>query len=181
MAKRHHILFLWPLLLLQACIIHTPAPKQSSKGSVFRQMNFQDLIQRYMKKGGGNSIEGVYSVSGMVIKRGKTILGGPKEKTTDRKENYATVAILREEQIGGNYIELSLNKKDLTSYSIIGEFKPAAAGGILVYKHYDSKGKDTSYTFTRDETSEILEGIRVDDEGGTQVTYKLTYVKLSPQ
>ena len=83
--------------------------------------------------------------------------------------------------MGGNFIELSLNKKDLTSYSIIGEFKPASAGGILVYKHYDSKGKDTTYTFTRDENSEILEGIRVDNEGVTQVTYKLTYVKLSPQ
>lgn len=144
-------------------------------------MNFQDLIQRYMKKDGSNSIEDDYSVSGLLIKKGKKLMGGTKEKTTDRKENYATVAILREEQVGGNFIELSLNEKDLTSYSIIGEFKPAGAGGILVYKHFDSKGKETSYTFTRDEGSEILEGVRVDNEGSTQVTYKLTYVKLSPK
>ncbi len=134
-----------------------------------------------MKKAGSNSIEGVYSVSGMVIRKGKNILGEQKEKTTDRKENYATVAILREDPAAGNFIELSLNKKGLTSYSIIGEFKPASAGNILVYKHYDPKGKDTSYTFTRDENSEILEGVRVDTEGGKQVTYKLTYVKLNPQ
>ena len=161
--------------------MHAVTTKPATKTSAFRQMNFQDLIQRYMKKGGSNSIEGVYSVSGMVIKKGKNLLGEQKEKTTDRRENYATVAILREDQTGGNFIELSLNKKDLTSYSIIGEFNPAAAGGILVYKHYDPKGKDTSYTFTRDENPEMLEGIRVENEGSTQVTYKLTYVKLAPQ
>ncbi len=181
MLRRHRFLIFLPLLVLPGCIVHSVSSRPSQKPSVFRQVNFQDLIQRYMKKGGPNSIEGVYSVSGMVIRKGKNLLGEVKEKTTDRKENYATVAILREDQVVGNFIELSLNKKGLTSYSVIGEFKPASAGGILVYKHFDPKGKDTSYTFTRDENSEILEGIRVGNEGGKQVTYKLTYVKLNPQ
>ncbi len=181
MLRRHQLLIILPLLAIQGCIVHTVSTKRAEKTSAFRQVNFQDLIQRYMKKGGVNSIEGVYSVSGIVIRKGKNLLGEEREKTTDRKENYATVAILQEDQKGGDLIELSLNKKGLTSYSIIGEFKSAAAGGILVYKHYDPKGKDTSYTFTRDETSEILEGVRVENEGGKQVTYKLVYVKLNPQ
>jgi len=156
------------------------SPASTPKSSTFRQMNFQDLIDRYMQKSEANSIEGVYSVSGVVIKKSKNLIGEEKEKTTDRKENYATVAILRENADGGNYIELSLNRKELTSYSIIGEFKKAS-GNLLVYRHFDPKGKeDASFTFTADEKGDLLDGIRVDDEGGKQVTYKLTYVKLKP-
>ncbi len=149
------------------------------KNAAFRQMNFQDLINLYMQKDANNSIEGVYAVSGIVIKKKNNLLGEPKEKITDRKENYATVAILRD-QGGSGYIELSLNKQDQTSYSIIGEFQETKTGSILVYKHFVPKEKDTSFTFTWDEKGELLEGIRVDNEGGTQVTYKLTYVKLKP-
>lgn len=166
-------------MLLQGCITLASSPASPSKSSTFRQVNFQDLIDRYMQKSEANSIEGVYSVSGMVIKKSKNLIGEMKEKTTDRKENYATVAILREKD-NGDYIELSLNRKELTSYSIIGEFKKAS-GNLLVYRHFDPKGKeDATFTFTADEKGELLEGIRVEDEGGKQLTYKLTYVKLKP-
>lgn len=165
-------------LLMQRCITIAPESKSTrTKASPFRQMNFQDLVERYMQKADANSIEGVYAVSGVVIKKNKNLIGEMKEKTTDRKENYATVAILRENADSKDFIELSLNKKDQTSYSIIGEFK-RASGNLLVYQHFDPKGKDSSFTFTADEKGELLEGIRVDDEGGKQVTYKLTYVKL---
>ncbi len=165
-------------LLLSRCITIAPVAKNAStKSSPFRQMNFQNLIDRYMQKSESNNIEGVYAVSGVVIKKNKNLFGDLKEKTTDRKENYATVAILRQSTDENDFIELSLNKKDQTSYSIIGEFK-RATGNLLVYKHFDTKGKESSFTFTADEKGEILEGIRVDDEGGKQVTYKLTYVKL---
>jgi hypothetical protein len=144
-------------------------------------MNFQELIHRYMEKASAESIEGVYTVSGTVIKRGKSIFGAPKEKTTDRRENYARVAILREKEGGKDYIELSLNKDDQTSYSIIGEFKQANTGNLFVYTHYEPKGKDNTFTFTRDEAGDMLEGVRVDNSGSTQITYKLTYVKLKPK
>jgi len=176
---RAHLLLI-PLLFTQGCIVAPISPKSSTKNPAFRQMNFQELINRYMQKDGSNSIEGVYSVSGIVIKKKNNLLGEPKEKTTDRKENYAKVAILREREGGSDYIELSLNKQDQTSYSIIGRFKETETGSLLVYQHFVPKGKDTSFTFTRDEKGELLEGIRVDNEGGTQVTYKLTYVKLKP-
>jgi hypothetical protein len=167
------------LFALQGCIIQAPSRSTKTKSSPFRQMNFQELIHRYMEKAGSGSIEGVYTVSGVVIKKGRNLMGIVKEKTTDRKENYARVAILREKG-GKEYIELSLNREDQTSYSIIGEFKQAASGNIFVYSHYDPKGKDSSFTFTRDESGDILEGVRVDNEGSTEVTYKLTYVKLKP-
>lgn len=157
--------------------MHPVSTKSDKTNAAFKQMNFQELITRYMLKETKNSIEGVYTVSGIVRKNKNNLLGEPKEKTTDRKENYATVAILRE-QSGTGFIELLLNKQDQTSYSIIGEFQETKTGSILVYKHYAPKGKDTSFTFTWDEKGELLEGIRVDNEGSTQVTYKLTYVKL---
>jgi hypothetical protein len=168
------------MLFLQGCIVTGPSGKTATKSSPFKQMNFQELIHRYMEKASANSIEGVYSVSGMVIKKGKSIIGTPKEKTTDRRENYARVAILREKEGANNYIELSLNKDDQTSYSIIGEFKQANSGNLFVYTHYEPKGKDITFTFTRDETGDLLEGVRVDNSGSTQITYKLTYVKLKP-
>lgn len=168
-------------LVLQGCIIHTVRTKPANKASKFQQINFQDLINRYMKKGDQKTIEGVYSVSGMVMKNGKNILGTLREKITDRKENYATVAILRDESNGREFIELSLDSKDKASYSIIGEFNTTASGNLLVYKHFDAKGKDTSYTFTRDENAEILEGVRVINEGAMQITFKLTYVKIAPK
>lgn len=171
-------------LCLQGCILQKlQQKKQSRKASPYQQVDFQSLVKRYLKKEKFNSVEGIYSVSGMVTTRGKGFLGNSeKEKTTDRKENYAKVAILRDfEEKGRDYIELSLDKDDLTSYSIVGEFSTAASGNILVYKHLDAKGKSTSFTFTTDKNSELLEGIRVENEGNTTVTYKLTYVKLSLQ
>ena len=105
-----------------------------------------------------------------------------KEKVTDRKENYAKIAILHDGENGRDYIELALDKQGLSSYSIIGEFNAITNGNILIYMHYDRKGKNNAaFTFTHDESHEILEGIRVDNEGNSQITYKLTYVKLSPK
>lgn len=143
-------------------------------------MNFQGLMQRYMANADDNSIEGVYTVSGVVIKKGKSLIGSPKEKTTDRKENYARVAILRENDGGKDYIELSLNSAEQASYSIIGEFKQAATGNLFIYTHYDPKDKDASFTFTRDEKGDLLEGVMVENQGNTEITYKLTYVRLKP-
>lgn len=123
------------------------------------------------------SIEGVYTVSGVVTRKRKNLMGVVKEKTTDRKENYARIAILREKS-GKVYTELSLDKDDQPSYPVVGEFKQAASGNIFVYTHFDAKGKDSSYTFSLDASGEILEGVRVENEGGTEITYKLTYVRL---
>lgn len=174
------VLFCVSLITLQSCIIIPPTKSsKETRKPAFEQVDFQDLINRYMKKGGSQTIEGVYSVSSTVTKKGKNLTGVVREKTTDRKENYATVAILREQGKARDYIELSLNKKNLPSYSVVGEFNAAATGGILVYKHFEPKNKTTSYTFTRDENSDVLEGVCVKNEGNTQVTYKLMYVKLT--
>lgn len=155
--------------------------KSSSRPSPFQQLDFQSLVKRYMKKDQLNPVEGIYSVSGSVTRRKKGLLGGEeKEKTTDRKENYAKVAILRDPgDTGRDFIELSLDKENLPSYSIVGEFDKASGGNMLVYKHLDAKGKNSSFTFTMDPNGDLLEGILVEHDGNSTITYKLTYVKLS--
>ncbi|HWA34769.1 MAG TPA: hypothetical protein VG737_11590 [Cyclobacteriaceae bacterium] len=156
--------------------------QQASKSSAYQQFDFQALIRKYMEKDKPNHVEGIYSVSGSVTKKGKGFLGGAeKEKVTDLKENYAKVAIIRDgNDSGRQFIEISLDKEAMGgSYNIIGEFSLSTGGSILIYKHLEGKGKSSAFTFTTDESSDVLEGIRVENEGSTVVTYKLTYVKLS--
>jgi len=182
---RRVLLLLLPLAtILTGCSYEKIYQAQLARSrSPYEQVDFQALVKRYMKKDKPNSIEGIYSVSGWVTKKGKGFLGSTeKERTTDRHENYAQVAILADPgDTGRDFIEISLDKNYLPRYPVVGEFNLAASGNILVYKHLDPKKENTSYTFTFDRTSEILEGISVENEGATTVTYKLTYVKIYPK
>jgi hypothetical protein len=169
---------------MQACSIENLYKmKQTHNTSPYEQVDFHALVKRYMQKSQSNSIEGIYSVSGTVTKKGKGFMGSTeKEKTTDHKENYAQVAILSDPGVTGrDYIEISLENDFRPSHSIIGEFNTATGGNILLYKHYEGKGSSASYTFTTDKNSEMLEGIRVENEGNVIVTYKLTYLKIYPK
>jgi hypothetical protein len=157
--------------------------KASRPSSQYQQVDFQSLVKRYLKKEKFDAIEGIYSVSGTVMKKGKGFLGtSEKEKVTDRKENYAQVAIVRDLEEGQReYLELSLDAEMKSSYSVVGEFSLATNGNILIYKHLAGKNS-TNYTFTtNDKGAEILEGIRTENDGNTIITYKLTYVKLFPK
>ena len=168
---------------LSGCSIEKLYQRKHPNASPYQQIDLHALVERYLKKEKITSIEGIYSVSGLVTKKGKGFMSNAeKEKTTDRQENYAKVAILRDPgDTGRDYIELSLDKEYLPSYSVVGEFNTAAGRNILVYKHLDGKGKGSSFTFTTDTESEMLEGIRVESEGNTTVIYKLTYIKIFPK
>lgn len=170
-------------LFLTSCSIEKLYQMKQSRHSPYQQIDLHALVERYLKKDKINSIEGIYSVSGLVTKKGKGFMSSTeKEKTTDRQENYAQVAILRDpEDTGRDYIELSLDKEYRPSYAVVGEFNTATSGNILVYKHLGGKNKGSSYTFATDKNSEMLEGVRVETEGNTTVTYKLTYIKIFPK
>jgi hypothetical protein len=170
-------------MLLSGCVEKLYQAKQARASSPYEQIDFQALVKRYMNRDKTNSIEGIYSVSGWVTKKGKGFLGSTeKEKTTDRRENYAQVAILKDPgDTGRDFIELSLDKERLAMYPVVGEFNSTAGGSLLLYKHLDPKNKNSTYTFTLDKSADVLEGVRVEAEGGTTVTYKLTYVKIYPK
>jgi hypothetical protein len=156
--------------------------KQRSKVHAYEQVDFHDLVKRYVNKEHSSSgdIEGIYSVSLVVTKKGKGILSATeKEKVAERKENYMQVVLLKDTD-GSNreYIEVPLDKKYLPSYSVRGEFSSMADANILIYNHFESKGRVSSYTFTYDRTKELLEGIRKENNGQFEYTYQLTYVKI---
>lgn len=159
--------------------------KQRNKVYSYEQIDFHDLMKRYVNKEQSSvgEIEGIYSVSMLVYKKGKGVLSSTeKEKVSERKENYMQVAIIKDTD-GANreYVEVPLDKKFLPSYSIRGEFSRMADANILIYKHFESRGRESSYTFTFDRTEDILEGVRKENNGQFEYTYQLTYVKLQPK
>ncbi|MDZ7650034.1 MAG: hypothetical protein U5K54_24500 [Cytophagales bacterium] len=179
------LLFLVGLLLLTSCSFqHLNNIQQARKASSFEQVDFHELIQRYMNKEAvdDESIEGVYSVSAVIVKKGKRFLSSEdRERVMVRKENYSKVAILKD-KIGSDreYIEISLDKEKQPSYSVRGEFTRMTEANILIYTHFEQQGETLSYTFTFDRSREILEGIRKEMKGQSEMTYKLTYIKINP-
>jgi hypothetical protein len=180
------------ILLAASCIIFQSCSvdklyqmKQNRKSYGFEQVDFDDIAKLYMgkNKSSEGSVEGIYSVSSVIIKKGKGFLSDEeKEKVMDRRENYSKVAIFRDrDKSDREYFEVSIDKEKLPSYSIRGEFNKVSEGNILVYKHFEPRGKILTYTFTYDEDKDILEGIRTEASGNATVTYKLTYLKLFPK
>jgi hypothetical protein len=159
--------------------------KHNRKAYGFEQVDFDDIAKLYMgkSKSSEGSIEGIYSVSSVIIKKGRTLLSdAEREKVLDRRENYSKVAIFKDrDKSDREYFEVSIDKEKLPSYSIRGEFNKVSEGNILVYKHFEPRGKVLTYTFTYDEDKDILEGIRTEASGNSTITYKLTYLKLFPK
>jgi hypothetical protein len=173
-------------LLLQSCIMSKSRDvKQRHVASAFEQIGIKDLITRYLQKDHASTAtaEGIYSVSIVIIKKSKGFLSSvEKEKTVERKENYSKVAILRDQgNTNREYMEISMNNEHQASFPVIGEFSTASDGNLLIYKHLEAKGKSTSYTFTYDVDSDLLEGVRTENKGSVTFTYKLTYLKLFPK
>lgn len=182
---RKIVLFLVGLVLFSGCSFqHMNSLQQARKTSPFEQVDFHELIQRYMNKDAvdNESIEGVYSVSAVIIKKGKRFLSSEdRERVMVRKENYSKVAILKD-KLGSDreYIEISLDKEKQPSYSVRGEFTGMTEANILIYTHFEGQGETLHYTFTFDRSREILEGVRKEMKGQSEITYKLTYIKLNP-
>ncbi len=159
--------------------------KQSRKVNPYEQINFNEIVKLYFAKDktSVSTIEGIYSVSSLITKKGKGALSSSeKEKIVERKENYSEVAIIRDRtNAAREYLEVPLDKDYLPSYSVRGEFTGMTEGNILVYKHFESRGRIVSYTFTYDKARDILEGVRTENDGAFTVTYKLTYLRLFPK
>jgi hypothetical protein len=159
--------------------------KKKVSTSPLEQVTLQELVERYMEKDQSSvgTIEGIYTVSSVVTKKGKAILSSrEKEKVTDRQENYTKVAIIRDNSAAGReFIEIVIEKDHLTSYPVFGEFSTMAESNLLLYKHFDSKGRASSFTFTYDKIKDVLEGVRTDNSNNKTITYKLTYIKIFPK
>ena len=151
----------------------------------YEQINFVDLVKKYITKdkSGPKNIEGIYSVSVTVFKRSKGLFSsGERERMIEQKEHYAQVAIIRDNSRNNReFIEVPVDKNNLSSYSVRGELNTLSEGNILVLKHFEPKGKPLTYSFTYDREKDILEGIRTETNGNVTYTYKLIFVKLYPK
>ncbi len=183
-------LSMWVVLIvsMSACSydrLMSRAITAKAKTSPLEQVSLEEMVERYMAKDQTSvgTIEGIYTVSSVVTKKGKAVFSArEKERITDRKENYSKVAIIRDHsEAGREYIEVVIDKDYKASYPVYGEFSTMAESNLLLYKHFDSKARATSYTFTYDKSKDILEGVRTDNANNRTITYKLTYIKISPK
>jgi len=161
-------------------------PIAKVKRTVYKEVDLEEMIRRYIAKTHqqSNSLEGIYTVSAVITKKGKSLLRpNGEERTVLRKDNYARVAILKDWP-GSNteYVEISLNEKNSPRYPIVAELNGLSEGGGFTYKHIEPKGDIMTFTFLYDQSrSDILEGVHTKTKNNVEVTYKLTYVKVYPK
>jgi hypothetical protein len=160
------------------------AQKRLMKQDHYEKIDFEGLMHRYLSKPAPSqeTIEGIYSVSCVITKKAKGFLSGnEKEKTVERKDNYARVAII-EDAIGSKneFIEISLDEKFTVKYPIVGDFNSLSEGDGFIYKHIEPNGETVSFTFTN-EQNDILDGILAEMKGKKTITYKMTYLKVFPK
>lgn len=157
--------------------------RKKDKASPFaEQIDFEGMVKRYL---GNNApkqmgIEGIYSVSAIVTKRGGFLASPAREKVVARKDNYAKVVILKDwPDSKREYFEISLASKDPGKYPIVGEFNTLAEGEGFVYRHYEPETEGLNFTVVTT-GSDILDGVRVYLQGRKTITTKLSYLKLYP-
>ncbi len=168
------------------CSVHKIySMQQRNKVYPFEQINFNDVMRAYLAKPGANtpSIEGIYSVTLVVTKKGRGLLASTeRERVIDRQENYRQVAIMKDmKSQNREYIEIPIETGVLPSYSIRGEFSKVTNNSVAVYQRLEKRGRSTSYTFSFDKQFDVLEGVRTEDRGNFTITEKLTYLKVFPR
>jgi hypothetical protein len=178
---------LFLLLLCVAPDLHAQGIPRlfSKKKYAYQEIDAAEMIRRYVSKPPvvQPSIEGIYSVSCVVTKKAKGLLSSEvKEKVVDRKDNYASVAIMKDrEDAGHDFIELSLSQSGAQKYPIVAELTTLSEGRGFLCKHIEPDGEVLTFTFTFDGNSDILEGVYTKVNGGATITYNLTYLKTFPK
>lgn len=186
------LLVVGALLLLTSCIyipqVNNTASRQkpaSLKLSPYQYISLEEMVRRYIAKTEHEpgSIEGIYTVSAEVNRKGKGFLFGPsRERIVDKRNNYATVAILRNwPGATTEYVEISLTNNNATAYPIISEISSLADEQGFIFNHLEHKGKRMPFTFRLDETGDLLEGVYTEVKRGTTITYKLSYLRTYPK
>ncbi|HEX5168995.1 MAG TPA: hypothetical protein VFW11_07460 [Cyclobacteriaceae bacterium] len=148
----------------------------------YEEIKFEDLIKRYFEKELTplSSLEGIYSVSCVIVKKGKNLFGQEFERAIQRKDNYARVAIIKDRATSSrDYIEVSLSYREADKYPVMGEFNGLSEGRGLIYNHFEPDG--TTLSFSMKNESEVMDGEYSIMEGARTITYKLSYLKIYPK
>ncbi|MCB0492213.1 MAG: hypothetical protein KDC93_07340 [Cyclobacteriaceae bacterium] len=187
--------FNWFLIVLfvglPAVLIAQETVSSSAKGrfakkqkSLFAEhIDFEGMVKRYLMKETQpmEPLEGIYSVSAIISKRGGFLANPNREKIIARKDNYAKVVIMKDsEHPNREYLEVSLASKVPGKYPVVGEFSSLSEGRAFVYKHYEPKQPNISYSFVLSEF-DILDGVLTEVVRRKTITYKLSYLKIYPK
>lgn len=158
--------------------------KKKETQSAFKEhIDFEGMVKRYLTKDTQpmEVLEGIYSVSAIISRRGGFLANPNREKIVDRKDNYAKVVIMKDtEHTNREYLEISLASKVPGKYPVVGEFSSISEGNVFVYKHYEPKEPVISYSFVLSEF-DILDGILTKVVKRKIITYKLSYLKIYPK
>jgi hypothetical protein len=158
--------------------------KMGKKQPAFSEhVDFEGMVKRYLKKETlpMEPLEGIYSVSAIITKRGGFLANPNREKVVLRRDNYAKVVIMKDsENLHREYLEVSLASKDPGKYPVVGEFSSLSEGQAFVYKHYEPKSDIISYSFVLSEF-DILDGVLTKVVRRKTITYKLSYLKIYPK
>ena len=171
----------------------TVMPADAQVKSLFNKKNkyhypvidTEEMIRRFVSKTSTNmmSIEVIYSVSSVVVKKGKSLLSNEvKEKIVDRRDNYARVAIMRDWSDSRNeFIQVSLGQTGVTKFPIVGQLTTLSEGRGFLYKHTEPDGEVLTFTFTYAGDSDLLEGTYTKIDGSKTITYTITLLKTFPK
>jgi hypothetical protein len=157
--------------------------KKKKQPDFAEQIDFEGMVIRYLGKDipQRDGIEGIYSVSCIVTKRGGFLASPHREKVVARQDNYSKVVILKDwPGARREYFEISLGSEDPGKYPIVGEFNSLAEGAGLVYKHYEPGTDGINFTMVVT-NSDIIDGVHVETIRRKTVTTKLSYLKLYPK
>jgi len=148
----------------------------------YEEVDFEDLIRRYMGKEKSDPLEGIYSVSCVITKTSKRFLSRrEKVRVVARKDNYARVAILRDwPGSKRDFIEVTLSYRDAKRYPIVGEIQELSEGRGFIYRHIEPDGTDLDFAMIPS-SMELLEGEFSEMHRRKTVTYELSYLKIFPK
>lgn len=156
--------------------------KKKQKSSFSEHIDFEGMAKRYLMKAQPmEPLEGIYTVSAIISKRGGFLSNPNREKIIARKDNYAKVVIMKDsENPHREYLEISLASKVPGEYPVVGEFSSLSDGMAFVYKHYEPKQPMVSYSFVMTDY-DILDGVLTEVARRKTITYKLSYLKIYPK
>lgn len=157
--------------------------KKAKQSPFAEHIDFEGMVKRYLMKETEpmEPLEGIYSVSAIISKRGGFLANPNREKIIARKDNYAKVVIMKDsEHSNREYMEVSLASKIPGKYPVVGAFNSLAEGKAFVYKHYEPKQSPISYSFVLSEF-DILDGVLTKIVRRKTITYKLSYLKIYPK
>jgi hypothetical protein len=175
-------------LLLVVFLLHAAAANaqqktgRKTKKQVYEEMNFEDMIHRYLGKEKFDPFEGIYTVSCVITTRNKVLFGNRERiRVVERKDNYARVVILKDwPGSKRDYIEISMSYRDSRRFPIVGELNTLSEGNGFVYKHIEPDGSTHTFSMIT-ESENLIEAEYSQMQKRKTVTYRLSYLKTYPK